>query len=64
MSVTVALHRDDDQPFVATLKGERLDASNLNVVKASFAYSALRVTILIRWQAVRLWLRGLKVEPR
>jgi DUF1365 family protein len=64
VSVTVALHRGDDEPFVATLEGQRLDASNLNVVKASFAYSALRVTILIRWQAARLWLRGLKVKPR
>ena len=64
VSVTVALHRDDDPPFVATLRGERGDASNLNVVKASLVHSALRVTILIHWQAARLWWRGLKVQPR
>ena len=63
VSVTVALHRDDDPPFVATLRGERGDASNLSVVKASLVYSALRVTILIHWQAARLWWRGLKVQP-
>ena len=64
VSVTVALHRADDPPFVATLRGERGDASNLRVVRTSLVYSALRVTILIHWQAARLWLRGLKVQPR
>jgi uncharacterized protein len=64
VSVTVALHREDDEPFVATLRGQRRDASNFNVVRSALACSPLRVAILIRWQAARLWLRGLKVQPR
>jgi DUF1365 family protein len=64
VSVTVTLNRGDDEPFVATLRGQRLDASSFNVARSTLACSALRVAILIRWQAVRLWLRGLKVQPR
>lgn len=64
ISVTVSLHREDDAPFVATLRGERRAASKFNVVRASLFYPALRATVLIYWEAARLWLRGLKVESR
>jgi DUF1365 family protein len=64
LSVTVTLHRGDDLPFVASLRGERLTASKANVVRAALIYPALRTTVLIRWQAIRLLLRGLKVQPR
>jgi DUF1365 family protein len=64
LSVTVTLHRDNGSPFVASLRGERRSASRVNVVRASLAHPAMRAAILIRWQAMRLWLRGLKVQPR
>jgi hypothetical protein len=64
LSVSVTLHREGDTPFVASLRGERRNASMINVVWASLIHSSLRTSILIRWQAVRLWLRGLKVQPR
>ena len=64
VSVTVTLHREDDLPFVATLRGERRAAGPLSVVMSSLIYPALRTSILIRWQALRLWLRGLKVQTR
>jgi uncharacterized protein len=64
LSVTVILHRDNDLPFVASLMAERRPVTAANVVRASLMYPALRTSILIRWQAVRLWVRGLKVQPR
>jgi len=64
LSVTVSLHRDGDSTFVATLRGEQRSTSIVNVLWASLVHSALRTSVLIRWQAVRLRLRGLKVQPR
>jgi DUF1365 family protein len=64
VSVTVTLRREGDLPFVATLRGERRTASTRNVVTASLIHPALRTSILIRWQALRLWFRGLKVQTR
>lgn len=64
LSVTVTLHRDDGVPFVASLRGKRRTTSRVNVVRASLVYPAIRIAILIRWQAVRLWTRGVKVQPR
>ena len=64
LSVTVTLCREDDPPFVASLIGERIPLTAANVVRASLMYPALRTSILIRWQAVRLWVRGLKVKPQ
>ena len=63
-SVTVTLRREDDAPFVATMRGERREVTKSNVVRASFIYPAVRATVLIYWEAARLSLRGLKVQPR
>jgi len=64
LSVNVTLHRDVGAPFVASLRGERRIANRRGVVRASLLHPALRIAVLIRWQAVRLWARGLKVQPR
>jgi uncharacterized protein len=64
LSVTVTLRRKNDLPFVASLIGERRPVTTANGVRASVMYPALRTSILIRWQAVRLWIRGLKVQSR
>ncbi len=64
VSVAVSLRRDGDATFVASLRGEQRTANVVNVMWASLAHSALRVSILIRWQALQLWMRGLKVQPR
>jgi DUF1365 family protein len=64
LSVTVTLHQGNGAIFVASLRAERRTASRVNVVRASFAHPAIRTAVLIRWQAARLWLRGLKVQPR
>jgi DUF1365 family protein len=65
LSVSVTLHRDGGgAPFVASLKGERRVASRRGVLRATLLHPAMRIAILIRWQALRLWARGLKAQPR
>jgi DUF1365 family protein len=64
VSVTVTLHPDDGAPFVATLRGQRTTPNLVNVLRSSLTKPAIRVALLIRWQAVRLWVRGLEVQSR
>jgi DUF1365 family protein len=64
VSVSVTLERDGLPPFVATLRGSRRPPRNLVTTAVSTAASSLRVSTLIRWQGVRLFFRGLQVEPR
>ncbi len=64
VSVCVTLERDGQQPFVATLRGTRRDPGNVVATAVATAATSLRVSALIRWQGVRLFLRGLRVEPR
>ena len=64
LSVTVTLHRHNDPPFVASLRGTRHLATTPAIWRAALLQPALRVALLIRWQALRLWARGLKVQPR
>jgi uncharacterized protein len=64
VAVTVTLRREGEAPFVATLRGIRVTANTRNVVRAYLTRPALRASLLIRWQALRLWARGLKVQPR
>jgi hypothetical protein len=64
LSVTVTLHRHDAPPFVASLRGTRRLATTPGVLRATLLHPALRVALLIRWQALRLWARGLRVQPR
>lgn len=66
LRVSVMLHRDGDRPFVASVTGTRRPATVPQVVRtlATSPVETLRVAALIRWQGIRLWLRGLKVQPR
>ena len=64
LSVSVILHRHNGPPFVASLRGTRHLVTASTMLRASLLHPALRVALLIRWQAVRLWARGLKVQPR
>jgi uncharacterized protein len=64
VSVSVTLEREGQPPFVATLHGTRRPARNLVAAAVTTAATSLRVSTLIRWQGVRLYLRGLHVEPR
>jgi uncharacterized protein len=64
VSVSVTLTRTGQPAFVANLTGLR--QPDRHVVTAAFAtaVTSARVSALIRFQGVRLCLRGLRVEPR
>jgi DUF1365 family protein len=64
VSVSVTLERDGQPPFVATLHGTRRPSRSEVRTAVITAATSLRVSTLIRWQGVRLFLRGLTVEPR
>jgi len=64
LSIRVALRRHGDEPFVATLRGGRRAVTAANVLSATLRYPSARTTALIRWQGLRLWGRGLEVQPR
>jgi len=64
VSVAVTLTRDGQPPFTASLLGERREPASIARASIASATTSLRVTTLIRWQGIRLFLRGLKVQPR
>lgn len=66
VSVSVTLHREDGDPFSATMTGARRPATMRSLLRVWWRYpfAPLRVSALIRWQGVRLWRRGLEVVPR
>jgi DUF1365 family protein len=64
VTVTVSLNRAGQPPFVASLHGTRAPVRPLALAAVTTAVASARVSALIRWQGVRLFLRGLRVEPR
>ena len=64
VSLSVTLRRDGDDPFVATLRGLRRPVTAANVLRMALWYPSARTTALIRWQGIRLWWKGLELQPR
>lgn len=66
LSVTMALQQDGATPFSATLRGTARPATVGRVLAASLRrpFMPQRVSALIRWQGIRLWLRRLPVARR
>ncbi|PTR31753.1 hypothetical protein C8K36_101787 [Rhodococcus sp. OK519] len=66
LHVGISLERAGQPPFVATVVGERRDATPREVLRAALAVpiAPLRVAAQIRWQGIRLWARGLPVRQR
>ena len=64
VSLRVTLRRDGDEPFVATLRGQRRAVTATSVLRATLRYPSARTSALIRWQGIRLWRKGLEVQPR
>jgi DUF1365 family protein len=64
ISVSVTLERDGHPPFVATLQATRRAHRPLLVEALCTAAGSWRTSALIRWQGIRLFLRGLRIEPR
>jgi DUF1365 family protein len=64
IAVSVTLERAGQPPFVATLQATRRARRPLLADALGTAAGSWRTTTLIRWQGIRLFLRGLRVEPR
>jgi len=64
--ITMALQQSGATPFTASVRGEARPATVRNVFLAAlrFPMMSLRVSILIRLQGGKLWLRRLPVVPR
>jgi hypothetical protein len=66
VSVTVGLDRDGARVLTATTTGRPVPATyrTLASTTARRLLMTRRVSLLIRWHAIRLWLRHLPVQPR
>ncbi len=64
VGISVTLERRGEAPFVATLQGRRQSITPRTVLRSALRHSAARTRLLIQWQGLRLWGRGLKVQPR
>lgn len=62
LHVSIALELAGAVPFTTTLQGERHAAGGWGLLRRPA--SQLRVAALIRFQGIRLWRRGLPVQPR
>ncbi len=61
--VSVTLHREGERPFVAVLRGQRVDGTSLwNVLRTPLATRAVMAGI--RRHGLTLYLRGLRPQPR
>ena len=66
LAVSVELDRPGVAPFRAGMAGRRLPATvaNVSISCIRFPLAPLRARALIQWQGIRLWLKGLEVQPR
>ncbi len=66
LAVSIALQIGERTPFVATLTGTGRPATTGVILAALLRWPlvTLRTSALIRWQGIRLWLRGIPVQPR
>jgi len=66
LAVSIVLEREGQKPFIATMDGERREASVPNILAAALAVplAPLRVSAQIRWQGVKLWARRLPIVKR
>ncbi|MEC4018725.1 DUF1365 domain-containing protein [Streptomyces sp. H27-D2] len=66
LDLTIHLEREGGRPFTATVRGERRPAGPLGLLRAAarHPWPTLAVSIGIRLHGIRLFLRGLPVQPR
>lgn len=66
LAVSIVLEREGQQPFIASVDGERRDATARNILATALAVplAPLRVSVQIRWQGIKLWARRLPVIKR
>ncbi|MDJ0361191.1 DUF1365 domain-containing protein [Rhodococcus sp. H29-C3] len=66
LHLSIVLQRENQPPFVATVTGKRMTADTGAIIRTALAIpmAPLRVVIQIRWQGIRLWMRGLPLRSR
>jgi DUF1365 family protein len=66
LALSVRLDRPDGHSFAASVRGRAVPATTRALLAAVVRYpwSTAAVSVRIRWQGVRLYLRGLPVIPR
>ena len=66
LSVTVTLHRPGQRPFTASVRGEAMPATTARAVGMALRhpFETWLVRALITVHGIRLWRRGLPVQPR
>ena len=66
LRLTMHLEREGGRPFTATVQGVRRPAGPAGLLRAALRHplSTLAVSVHIRIQGIRLYLRGLPVQPR
>ena len=66
LALSVRLDRPDGHSFAASVRGREVPATAraLLAAVARYPWSTAAVSVRIRWQGVRLYLRGLPVIPR
>lgn len=66
LAVSIVLEREGHKPFIATVDGDRREATVPNILAAALAvpFAPLRVSAQIRWQGISLWARRLPIIKR
>lgn len=66
VAVSISLTQGEEQVFTASVHGDLEAATRTRVLRAVARnpFPSQRVTALIRWHGIRLWLRRLPVVPR
>lgn len=66
LRLSIVLERPGQPPFVATVDGRRREVTTRSILRTAveIPIAPLRVVVQIRWQGIRLWLRGLKIVQK
>jgi cyclopropane fatty-acyl-phospholipid synthase-like methyltransferase/DUF1365 family protein len=66
LSLTVTLHRPDARPFVASVRGTAVSARPRTVLATALRHplESWRVRAAITLHGIRLWRKGLPIQPR
>ncbi len=66
VAVAISAAKHDQTVFVAALQGSRRPFTDFNLVQALVRFPAapLKVIVVIHWEALRLLIKGFRVQPR
>jgi uncharacterized protein len=66
LALTVTLHHPGGTTFAASVRGRRLPATTANLLRAAARHPASTAAVSgrIRWQGAKLYLHGLRPQPR